>query len=175
MLVCSFRFDEARKLYERYGDNEIPSPNRNCPKFLCCLLPCLDRTAAMVAYKQCVTDSAYCVRDGDEICVDAEALVIGDIAVIKPGCIVAADILVLSCTENFCTSCFENKSLILRGKKANNIEPKTIDNLIFAGCTVLRGQAKGMVINIAEKTLMGNLIMSRQWPLTQKAKSMRTV
>ena len=55
ILELLFSFEDAKELYEKYGDNEIPSPNKDCPKFLCCLLPCLDRTSAMIAYKQCIT------------------------------------------------------------------------------------------------------------------------
>lgn len=174
-MVFVKRYDEAKVRYERYGENAIPSPNKDCPKFLCCLLPCLDKTEAMIAYKACITDNAYVVRESEEVCLDAEALVIGDVVILKPGCIVPADVLLIDCTDNFCTSCFQNKSLILKGKKANNFEAKTIDNLGFAGCAVLRGQAKGIVVNVGEKTLMGSLINTKQWPLRQRARLMKTI
>mmetsp|Transcript_12295 Transcript_12295/g.14932 ORF Transcript_12295/g.14932 Transcript_12295/m.14932 type:complete len:168 (+) Transcript_12295:36-539(+) len=165
--------DDARERLLLDGDNTIPSPNRHCPRWLCCLLPCLDSTPSMIAYKACLPDAAYVLRDGDDLCVDADGLVKGDVVILKPGIVVPADVHVLDCTENFTTSCFDKKGISLTHVPASS-KSEGIERFCFAGCTVLRGQGKGVIINTGEKTLMAYLIENRHWPISQKAKSMIT-
>mmetsp|Transcript_11945 Transcript_11945/g.13873 ORF Transcript_11945/g.13873 Transcript_11945/m.13873 type:complete len:181 (+) Transcript_11945:512-1054(+) len=172
-IHCSM--DEAREKLFLEGDNLIPNPNKDCPRWLCCLLPCLNNTQAMVAYRACEPDAAYVVRDGDELCVDADGLVVGDVVTLKPGTIVPADVIIFDCTENFTVTCFDKRGVHIQCKPLSPQTTKDLHNLCFAGCMVLRGNAKGIVINTGENTLMAYLIDNKHWPLSQKAKSMSTV
>lgn len=128
----------------------------------------------MIAYRLCTTDLAYAIREDEETCVDSEAVVLGDILVLKPGSICCADLVVLEATENLSVTTFDNRDSLLSCKVVSKTTELTRENFIFAGCTILRGKAKGVVVNISDNTLMGSLIISNQWPISSKTKTMKT-
>ena len=80
------------------GRNSIPSPQQ-CPAWLCCILPCLNSTPAMRRYHACLPEGAEVVRNGRALRMDASALVVGDVVLLRPGCVVPADVRLLGTVD----------------------------------------------------------------------------
>lgn len=163
----------------RPSDNVIVSPvRRRCPQWICCLLFCLNRTPAMISFNLCNPDSAYLIQqENSEVCIDAESLTVGDAIILRPGYIIPADVILTEVNDNFATSCFD-----LQGARvtAFAVPSSTGEvharNMAFTGCTVLSGQAKGVVVSTGDRTLMSILIDKRHWPVTRdRASAMTTV
>ena len=76
---------------EKYGYNRV-SPPLTAPAWLCCLLPCLLKTKAMMEYNETVPEFAYVRRNKNWIKMDATSLVPGDIVKISDGDRVPADV-----------------------------------------------------------------------------------
>ena len=76
------------------GRNSVPSPQK-CPAWLCCLLPCLNSTPAMRRYNACLPAAAEVVRNGRALRMDASAVVVGDVVLLRAGCVVPADVRLL--------------------------------------------------------------------------------
>jgi len=102
------------------------------------------------------------VREGEEIIVDSETIVPGDIVMLNPGDIIPADLRLL---ESLHLSVDES---ILTGEsipvaKHHQPSPKLVKaihqakNIVFSGTSVISGQARGIVVAIGKQTYLGNI------------------
>ena len=89
---------DCKQIRMKIGLNKVPPP-LSAPAWLCCLLPCLLRTNAMMEYNEVVPDQAFVKRDKNWIKMDSTSLVPGDIVMVRDGERVPADIRIF---EVFC-------------------------------------------------------------------------
>lgn len=92
-----------------YGANRV-TPPINCPSWICCLLPCLLRTASMQAYNAVLPKEATVRRivpagpNGKTVTrrmrMDAMSLVYGDVVELHAGDLVSADMRVVECSAD---------------------------------------------------------------------------
>lgn len=105
---------------------------------------------------------ATVVRNGESCEVNAEALVVGDIVWIESGDRVPADLrLTVTHGLEIDESLLTGESLAVTKHSDWIGEPKTAiadrRNMAFAGSTVIRGRAKGVVVSTGERTQVGRL------------------
>ncbi|XP_069497107.1 potassium-transporting ATPase alpha chain 2-like [Ambystoma mexicanum] len=116
-------------------------------------------TNIMAGFKDMVPQQALVIRGGQRLEILAEKLVLGDIVQIKGGDKVPADIRLLTCQG--CK--VDNSSLTgesepqPRSHEFSNENPLETKNLAFYSTTCLEGAATGIVINIADQTLIGRI------------------
>mmetsp|Transcript_4370 Transcript_4370/g.9425 ORF Transcript_4370/g.9425 Transcript_4370/m.9425 type:complete len:249 (-) Transcript_4370:333-1079(-) len=77
------------------GLNTVKPPI-NCPKWVCCLLPCIKYIPSVKLFKQIQPEDAEVLRDGRWIRYDHASLVAGDIIRLVEGDVVPADSVVIS-------------------------------------------------------------------------------
>jgi len=100
------------------------------------------------------------VRGGEVSFVDAALITIGDIVKLEQGDLVPADIRVLECSPNMCV---DNSSLtgesdpIKRKPECTNADPLETANLCFFGTQVPEGSCVGVVVKIADNTVIGKI------------------
>ncbi len=104
------------------------------------------------------------VRGGAEIEVEAEMLVPGDVIAVREGDRVPADARLFDCRDlsvNNAPLTGESKALDLTG--AASAKPLTeAENLLFAGCTVLRGSGRAVVFATGFRSQFGRIAMLSQ-------------
>ena len=107
---------------------------------------------------------ATVVRDGDTSEIDAERLVPGDIVLFESGDRIPADIRMLSCKglevdESLLTG--ESLPVTKDAEWAGETKTPMGDrlNMTFAGATVIRGRARGVVVETGAKTAVGQLAL----------------
>ncbi|RLN49241.1 hypothetical protein BBJ29_003887 [Phytophthora kernoviae] len=100
--------DEAMTRRTLYGANRV-TPPVNCPSWVCCLLPCLMRTASMQAYQEALPREATVRRrvaaaQGQpatrRMRMDAMSLVYGDVVELKAGDVAGADLRIVECSDD---------------------------------------------------------------------------
>lgn len=102
--------DDAMARRALYGANRV-TPPINCPSWVCCLLPCLLRTASMQAYHAALPKEATVRRSGPvgdangktttrRMRMDAMSLVYGDVVELRAGDLVSADMRVIECSPD---------------------------------------------------------------------------
>jgi len=74
----------------------IVTPPINCPKWICCLLPCIYRTRSMTAFVAVAPDDAEALRDARWVRYDAACLVVGDVIRLDVHDVVPADCVVIA-------------------------------------------------------------------------------
>ena len=110
-------------------------------------------------FDQLLPSRATVIRDGVEMEIDAEDIVLGDIVTIKMGDQIAADIRIFD-TKNFKV---DNSSLTgesepqYRSPECTNANALMTDNLVFHSTFCVEGWAKGIVINTGDLTVTGRL------------------
>ncbi|MFC1659342.1 cation-translocating P-type ATPase [Pseudomonadota bacterium] len=125
-----------------------------------------------LSLKKMVQIKTFVVRNGNEIEINAEELVPGDVIIIHPGEKVSADITLvedsnLMVDESMLTG--ESESV----GKISDYESKPDDliinqkNKLFAGTIIVRGNAKGIVSGIGLNTEIGKIAKS----LTKKSEA----
>jgi hypothetical protein len=72
------------------------TPPINCPKWICCLLPCITKTHSMVSFAAVTPDDAEVLRNAHWIRYDAASLVVGDVIRLDNYDIVPADCVILA-------------------------------------------------------------------------------
>jgi len=113
----------------------------------------------MESFKNMVPQYALCVRDGEKLTIKAEELTLGDIIEVKFGDRVPADIRVLE-AKAFKV---DNSSLTgesepqARSPEFTHENPLETKNLAFFSTNAVEGTARGMVVNIGDKTVMGRI------------------
>lgn len=101
--------DDAIARRALYGANRV-TPPINCPSWVCCLLPCLLRTASMQAYHAALPKEATVRRSVPvgtngktttrRMRMDAMSLVSGDVVELRAGDLVSADMRVVECSPD---------------------------------------------------------------------------
>ncbi len=116
------------------------------------------------ALQQLLKVRATVVRDGETFDVDAEAVVAGDVVWLESGSRVPADLRLLwehglSVDESLLTgeSVPVSKDPAYRGPPNAPIGDRA--NLLFAGSTVVRGRARGVVVGTGSRTAVGRLAL----------------
>lgn len=161
------RSDNSKDIRARVGYNKVPPP-LSAPAWLCCLLPCLLRTKAMMEYNECVPEHASVRRNKNWVKMDSTSLVPGDIVMVRDGERVPADIRIIETTSpcKFDTSAINgevNDRKSASTKHTNN-DYLITENMAFCGYLCVEGNCKGIVVSIAEKTVIGTLINQKKWP-----------
>jgi len=110
-------------------------------------------------FDRMLPERATVIRDGVEMEIDAEDLVMGDIATIKSGDQIAADVRIFD-TKNFKV---DNSTLTgesepqYRSPECTHANALMTDNLVFHSTFCVEGWAKGVVINTGDLTVTGRL------------------
>ncbi|CAB3253744.1 unnamed protein product [Arctia plantaginis] len=115
--------------------------------------------AVMSGFEKLVPPDAVVIRESKRKVIPNTELVVGDIVEMKSGDIVPADIRILTCT-NFTTdkSSLTGESEPVRHRpECTNSNPLESKNMLYFGCPVLDGVAKGMVVATGEKTQIGRI------------------
>ena len=117
---------------------------------------------AVFLLKQYIPSKTRVLRGGIEKIIDKQFLIPGDIVLLEQGNIAPADLRILK-AENFLVgeeiltgeSVPVSKISTVLGKEAKEIfEAK---NIVFAGTSVISGEAKGVVIGTAKETALGEV------------------
>lgn len=116
---------------------------------------------AVEALKKMVSPSARVLRNRQQILIPTNEIVPGDIIIVNEGDTIPADAIVFQANE------LETSEAILTGesvpvrKDAYNTHEKgnltTVDNIIFTGTTVARGNAKALVIKTGMESEFGKI------------------
>lgn len=116
----------------------------------------------MQLLKQYLVAKSRVIRDGEEEIVNSNDLVPGDILILSPGDIIPADVRLVE-SENLVIdeSSLTGESVEIEktSEKAEN-EVKEIyqaKNIGFAGTSIKKGKALGVVISIGKNTQIGNI------------------
>ena len=113
----------------------------------------------MDSFKNLVPQFALVLRNGEKLNLKAEELTLGDIVEVKSGDRVPADIRVIE-SRNFKV---DNSSLTgesepqARNKEFTHDNPLETKNLAFFSTNAVEGNAKGIVVNIGDGTVMGRI------------------
>ena len=113
----------------------------------------------MESFKNLVPQYALCLRDGQKINIKAEELTVGDVVEVKFGDRIPADIRVLE-ARGFKV---DNSSLTgesepqSRTPEFTHENPLETRNLAFFSTNAVEGTAKGIVVNIGDRTVMGRI------------------
>eukprot|EP00455_Lapot_gusevi_P030766 TRINITY_DN3313_c0_g1_i4.p1 TRINITY_DN3313_c0_g1~~TRINITY_DN3313_c0_g1_i4.p1 ORF type:complete len:1035 (+),score=466.03 TRINITY_DN3313_c0_g1_i4:57-3107(+) len=136
--------------------------------------------AALEALKNMSTSKAIVIRDGQQVAIDSEDIVQGDIIVLETGARVPADIRLihvqdLQCREMALTGepepvkktaeivpADDEDEKVVESKDEKKDEKKhekklTQANMAFMGCEISNGRAKGIVVKTGMKTSMGSI------------------
>jgi len=137
---------------------------------------------AVEALKKMVSPQARVIRQNQQNLIDTADLVPGDILILSEGDLVPGDAILISSNE------FETSEAILTGESSPifkipfDTEEKgaftTIDNIIFSGTTVTRGNGLAIAIKTGSNSEFGqiaSLTLSTQKDLTPLEKELKTI
>lgn len=179
--------DEAMTRRALYGANRV-TPPVNCPSWVCCLLPCLMRTASMQAYQEALPREATVRRrvaapNGQtatrRMRMDAMSLVYGDVVELKAGDVAGADLRIVECSEDCvvdqATLVGEEDELAGQGGSRKHVttetppthlqaDPLQCSNIVPMTACVLQGSAVAVVVSTGDHTLWGQMLSQHQWP-----------
>ncbi len=108
--------------------------------------------------KEKLYSKANVIRDSKSKCIKTDNVVIGDVVTLSVGAIIPADIILFESKDFFINqSIFTGESIPV--EKSCNIKDSKDDlaNICFMGCSVISGEAKGIVINTGLNTYLGNI------------------
>ena len=74
----------------------IVTPPINCPKWICCLLPCISKTRSMAYFAAVTPDDAEVLRNARWVRYDAASLVVGDVIRLDVHDVVPADCVIIA-------------------------------------------------------------------------------
>ncbi|XP_026487661.1 sodium/potassium-transporting ATPase subunit alpha-like [Vanessa tameamea] len=115
--------------------------------------------AVMSGFEKLVPPNATVIREGLKKVIPNSEIVIGDIVEMSGGEVVPADVRILTCT-NFKTdmsSLTGESEPIKHRPECTNTNPLESKNMVFFGCPITEGTAKGIVIATGELTQMGKI------------------
>ncbi|XP_039765251.1 sodium/potassium-transporting ATPase subunit alpha-like [Pararge aegeria] len=115
--------------------------------------------AVMSGFEKMVPPNATVIRDGVKKSIPNSHIVLGDIVEMTAGEIVPADVRILSCS-NFKTdmaSLTGESEPIKHRPEYTNANPLESKNMVFFGCPVTEGSAKGIVVATGELTEIGKI------------------
>ncbi|KAF4045912.1 E1-E2 ATPase [Phytophthora infestans] len=181
--------DDAMTRRALYGANRV-TPPVNCPSWVCCLLPCLMRTASMQAYQGALPREATVRRRVDaapgqpasrRMRMDAMSLVYGDVVELKVGDVAGADLRVVECSDD----CVVDQETLLgddgvdeeagQGGSRKHVttdmppshmqqDPLRCGNIVPMTASVLQGTAVAVVVSTGDRTLWGRMVTNHEWP-----------
>ena len=130
----------------------------------------------MAQFKNFIPPTALVIRNGQEKEINAVGLVPGDIVKIKGGENIPADVRIIDCYEmkvNNASLTGESEDL-LRGVEKSSDSPLETQNLAFFGTQCTQGQGLGVVLQIGDKSVIGQIAnlaqsaTSSETPLSQE-------
>ncbi|KAE9020985.1 hypothetical protein PR002_g12382 [Phytophthora rubi] len=173
--------DDAMTRRALYGANRV-TPPVNCPSWVCCLLPCLMRTASMQAYQEALPRESTVRRrvagQGQpatrRMRMDAMSLVYGDVVELKAGDVAGADLRVVECSDDCVV---DQTTLVGEDEEAGrkhvttdtppghlHQDPLRCGNIVLMTTSVLQGTAVAVVVSTGDRTLWGRLVTHHEWP-----------
>jgi len=113
----------------------------------------------MESFKSMVPTFAIVYRDGEKVQIGTEKLVVGDIIEVKSGDRIPGDIRIIHATglkvdNSSLTGESEPQS---RSPECTNENPLETRNIAFFSTNAVEGNAKGVVINTGDRTVMGRI------------------
>ena len=154
---------QAHSRFQLGGGNIYPSPSP-CPKWMCCLLPALKRTPAMLALKTCLAEDAVVFRSDKRLRLDSEAIVPGDLITIKDQ-VVPADARILIVNGVVKQQAFiSNVNWNCNNRISDSLYLEST-NMLWSGCYI-QGEVTAIVVATGEATVMSALLRSPYWPPT---------
>ncbi|CEG40160.1 magnesium-transporting atpase [Plasmopara halstedii] len=187
--VLGLSRDDAMKRRSLYGANRVTPPVK-CPTWVCCLLPCLMRTASMKLYQKVLPREVIVrrqvIRHGQtssrRMRMDVTSLVYGDVVEVKAGDVAGADLRVIECSDD----CWIDQTTLVCDKNEDEEEAEQginrkyvktetpplhlqqdilrCSNIIPMTATVLQGSAVAVVLSTGNHTLWGQLVSHHEWP-----------
>lgn len=116
----------------------------------------------ILSLKNLVNPSAWVIRNGKPIEIDSQAIVVGDLLILKPGSYVAADARLVKCDrlsvdESALTG--ESNSVVKTPKTLaeQDIPLAERTNMVYRGTFVTGGQGLGVVVATGQHTEMGRI------------------
>ncbi|MEM8828396.1 MAG: cation-transporting P-type ATPase [Cyanobacteria bacterium P01_G01_bin.19] len=116
----------------------------------------------ILSLKNLVSPSTLVIRNGQEITIDSEMVIVGDILILKPGSYVAADVrLIKSDRLTVDESALTGESVPVL-KNTQLLTDKSIPlaerhNMAYRGTYVTGGQGLGVVVAVGQQTEMGKV------------------
>mmetsp|Transcript_22660 Transcript_22660/g.40556 ORF Transcript_22660/g.40556 Transcript_22660/m.40556 type:complete len:243 (-) Transcript_22660:254-982(-) len=191
-------FTSAEAAQRRNGDgsgnggiNNVRSPI-NCPKWVCCLLPCINHVPSMKQFRLVQPDDAEVLRDGNWIRYDHASLVVGDIVRLVEGDVIPADCTVISLgMDHADTTTLGGEKSDAKGGSSSEIngdyleitvdsrlitgetKPRQIPNqsngtvnsaTLYYGSRVLEGACIAVVTATGNRVVLAKLIKEGRWP-----------
>lgn len=116
----------------------------------------------ILSLKNLVSPSALVIRDGQKNEIDAEAVVVGDILILKPGSLVAADARLVEINHlRIDESALTGESVpVLKTNQTlldRDIPLAERSNMVYRGTLVTGGQGLGVVVATGQHTEMGRV------------------
>lgn len=111
----------------------------------------------MASFKNYIPAKCKVFRNGQEMEILSEEIVVGDIVVITMGMRVPADMRVIECSNLYVDhSCLTGESLELE-RLTDHVEDKALEakNIMFYGTLTKSGTGRGLVIKVGDHTFMG--------------------
>ncbi|CAG9330062.1 unnamed protein product [Blepharisma stoltei] len=116
--------------------------------------------AIMAGFKNMIPPKCLAIRDGSQREMESQKLVPGDIVFVKQGNKIPADIRILTANNmkvDNSSLTGESEPLARTDKCTNEKNPLETENLAFFGTMCSSGEAKGVVVNTGDKTVMGRI------------------
>ncbi|KAL7544912.1 hypothetical protein ACHAWF_008286 [Thalassiosira exigua] len=151
-------------------------PPLDCPKWVCCLLPCIKHVPSMKQFRLVQPDDAEVLRDGTWIRYDHASLVVGDVVRLVEGDVVPADCAVMSLGMDRAEGATDERSeltvdsrLVTGEAKPRQIAPRRSDGSVdgealWYGSRVLEGACVAVVTATGSRTVLAKLIREGRWP-----------
>ncbi len=135
---------------------------------------------AIDALKSISSPTATVIRNGKKKMVDSTELVVGDIVILKTGDIVPADIRITQSVELSCEESSLTGESVPVSKNENvicelNAPLPERKNMLYSGCGISSGHARGIVVAIGMNTQIGKiatLLQKEEAPLTPLQKKL---
>lgn len=114
------------------------------------------------ALKKMFSPQSKVLRDGNITSIPSENLTIGDIVILETGCLVPADIRLISCNNlQVDESSLTGEALPIQKEAMYKMKLDTpladISNMVFASSTVVNGNATGIVVDVGMNTRVGKI------------------
>ena len=116
--------------------------------------------ALMASFKSFVPQNTKIIREGEVIDVESKNLVPGDLVFVKEGDKIPADIRIVESNEmkvDNSSLTGESKHLLRTTECTAPKNALETDNLAFFGTICAKGRGKGIVINIGDDTIIGQI------------------
>eukprot|EP01084_Bolivina_argentea_P252449 423743_1 len=114
----------------------------------------------MSSFSKFQPSTVIVIRDGKQIEILPEHLVIGDIILLTSGNKISCDIIIIESSSDLSV---DNSSLTgesepqIRSNKCTNLDVMNTENVVFFGTSLLKGKAKGIVYKTGDNTFLGQI------------------